>query len=432
MQTVCIWLCWLPCLLFSQTISECRKRFDTYLNFKGGLSGRVQFNHEAIFILDARGKKEIAVYKAEIPVLGALLQDSDPASQQAFWKWKGTNRLSQRQRDSLLILADERIPPSNSGKILPLQGYRVAIDPGHFSTNLKDAAIEQKYLYFVKDSVLFPNDTIKLFESVLTFNTAKHLQTMLEAQGATVLITRSQNNFTSFNCTYGEWLQRHKKRMLDSLRHSELIDADRYVKLLKYSDYKLFWEFFRDYDLANRAKKINAFQPHVTAIIHFNVDETNDPWKKGSERNFTMAFIGGAYTKDNLDRAEARASFLRQLLTDQLNRSERLAAKTVAGFHAHLKVPVASAADAVYLKDNCLATPSAGVFCRNLILCRKINAPLVYGESLYQDNKEESEQLMKTDLDVFGIKSNLRLSLVARSYYEAIVDFLKQAPRKQQ
>jgi N-acetylmuramoyl-L-alanine amidase len=426
LQTVCIWLCWLPCLLFSQSIGECRKRFDTYLNFKGGLSGRVLFEQEGIFIVDARGKKELAVYKAEIPVLAALLESSDVRSQQAFLKWKGMKRLSARQRDSLLIMADDRDLPSDTKKTLPLQGYRVAIDPGHFSTNLKDAAIEQKYLYFVKDSILYPNDTIKLFESLLTFNTARHLQTMLEAQGATVLLTRSQSNFTSFNCTYGDWLQRHKKRMLDSLKSSQLIDADRYAKLARYSDYKLFWEFFRDYDLANRAKKINAFQPHVTAIIHFNVDETNDPWKKGSERNFTMAFIGGAFTKDHLDRAEGRASFMRLLLTDQLNRSEKLAAKTVAGFHHHLKVPVASASDAIYLKDNCLSTPSAGVFCRNLILCRKINSPLVYGESLYQDNREESEQLMKTDLDVFGIKSNLRLSLVARSYYEAIVDFLKQ------
>lgn len=423
-----IWMClyWLPLLSFSQTISECRQRFDTYLNFKGSLSGRVQFAEEAIFILDAKGKKEIAVYKEEIRVLAGLLENSDLKTQQSFLKWKGLKRLSARQRDSLLISTDDRYTLPDQKKALPLQGYRIAIDPGHFSTDLKDAAIEQKYLYFVKDSVLFPGDTIKLFESVLTFNTAKHLQTMLEAQGATVMLTRSRNNFTSFECTYGDWLQRHKKRMLDSLRHSGLINASRYSQLLKYSDYKLFWEFFRDYDLANRARKINHFQPHATAIIHFNVDETNDPWKKGSDRNFTMAFIGGAFTKENLDRAEARTNFLRLLLTDQVNRSEKLAAKTVAGFHAHLNVPVASAADAVYLKDNCLSTPSPGVFSRNLILCRKINSPLVYGESLYQDNKQESEQLMRSDLDVFGIKSNIRLSLVARSYYEAIADFLKQ------
>ncbi len=419
----------LPCALFSQTIKDCRQRFDTYLNFKGGLSDRVRFEDDAIFILDAKGKKSLAFYARELVFFDDFFEHSSLKEQQALLRWKGIRRLSQRQLDSLLINIDDRKTPPLQKKERPLQGYRIAIDPGHFSTTLKQAAIEQKYLYFVKDSLLFPNDTIKLFESVLTFNTARHLQTMLEAQGAQVLLTRYQNNHTSFNCTYEEWLLRHKKRMLDSLKNEKLISTERYVQLLRFSDYKLFWEFFRDYDLANRANKINRFVPHVSVIIHFNVDETNEPWKKLSERNFTMAFIGGGITEDNLDKPEPRTNFLRLLLTRQLNRSEKLAGHTVANFNKYLQVPVATAGDAVYLKGNSLSTPSPGVFSRNLILCRKISSPLVYGESLYQDNKDESEALMKNDLDVFGIRSNTRLSLVAKSYYEAILDFLEANQR---
>lgn len=426
MQKLCFFVCLLPCLLFSQSLADCRQRFDTYLNYKGMLNGRVIFEEQGIFILDAKGKREFAFYKEELPVFADLFEHSQLKEQQAVLKWKGTKKLSGRQRDSLFISIDDRksLPPQK--KELPLLGYRIAIDPGHFSTNLKDAAIEQKYLYFVKDSVLYPNDTIKLFESVLTFNTARHLQTMLEAQGATVLLTRNQNNHTSFNCTYEEWLRRYRARSLDSLKDAKLIDLARYKKLVKYSPYKLFWEFFRDYDLANRANKINRFEPHLSVVIHFNVDETNNPWKKGTERNFTMAFIGGAFTPDNLDRPESKTNFLRLLLSSHLNQSEQLAAHTVRNFHKNLGVPIARAEDAIYLKDNCLATHSAGVFSRNLILCRKINSPLVYGESLYQDNTLESELLMKSDLDVFGIKSNLRLSHVARSYYEAIIEFLEK------
>lgn len=382
------------------------------------------FDAQSVSLLGARGVPETVIYKEELAVVANLLEQSSFKQQEAFFKWKGVKKLTGRQRDSILISTDDdKAAPKAKGR-LPLQGYRVAIDPGHFSTNLKDAAIEQKYLYFVKDSLLFPNDTIKLFESVLTFNTALHLQKLLEAQGATVLLTRSRNNFTSFECTYDEWLARHRKRSLDSLKAANLISAERYARLVNYSPYKLFWEFFRDYDLANRAEKINRFQPHVSAVIHYNVDETNNPWKKGTDRNFTMAFIGGAFTNESLGRSEGKINFWRLLLTDQLNRSQQLAAQTVAGFHKHLDVPVATDSDAVYLKDNCLFTGSPGVFCRNLILCRKINSPLVYGESLYQDNRNESEQLMRMDTDVFGIKSNIRLSLVARSYYEAILRFL--------
>jgi len=73
-----------------------------------------------------------------------------------------------------------------------------------------------------------------------------------------------------------------------------------------------------------------------------------------------------------------------------------------------------------------LKTPSAGVFCRNLALCRKINSPLVYGESLYQDNVIESKELMKTDLDIYGIKANERVFNVAGAYYEAVMSFFRE------
>ncbi len=410
---------------FSQTIKDCRQRFDNYLNFKGTLNQLVKFEENAIYLLNSKGEKELAVYEHELNALADFFEHSSIRQQEQLLKLKGTKKYTSRQRDSLLIYIDDRKSTPAGDAKHPLKGYKIAIDPGHFSTTLKDAQIEQKYLYFVKDSIANPLDTVKLFESELTFNTAKHLQTMLEGQGAKVFLTRKKNNYTSFNCTYDEWIRSHKARMLDSLQKNNQITASRNKELMQMNAYKLFWDFFRDFDLLNRAQKINQFDPHLSVVIHFNVDEQNEPWNKHSEKNFTMAFIGGAFTADNLVKTEGRINFLRLLLTSQLNRSEKLASFTVDRFNKNLKIQVASQNDAVYLKDNCMMTKSSGVFSRNLILCRKINSPLVYGESLYQDNEQESNALMRSDLDVFGIKSNLRLSLVARSYFEAVMLFLK-------
>ena len=58
-------------------------------------------------------------------------------------------------------------------------------------------------------------------------------------------------------------------------------------------------------------------------------------------------------------------------------------------FRTTWNIPIAQKNDADYLKDNCIKTPSNGVYCRNLVLCRTINSPLVYGECLYQDNINE-------------------------------------------
>lgn len=416
-------------LLFShcalaQSVADCKKRFDTYLNFRGSLNGYVQFDEEGIYLLDAKGQKELAIYKVEIPLLAEFFANSTIQQQEALIQQKKLKRYSARMRDSLLISIDDKSAPKQK-KDQPLQGYRIAIDPGHFSTNLNDARIEQKYLYFLRDSIKDPTDTVKLFESVLTFNTATHLKTMLENKGAEVVMTRYQNNHTSFNCTYPDWIKYHKLKSLDSLKKKQLITAERYTQLIKYSDYKLFWDFFRDYDLANRARKINAFNPHLSVIIHFNVDEANVPWRKTTEKNFTMAFIGGAVTLDNVKKTEGRLNFLRLLLTDQLAQSEKLSAATVQHFGKDLKIPIASQFDAAYLKDNCTLTNSPGVFCRNLILCRKINSPLVYGESLYQDNVSESLLLMQGNHDVYGVKSSIRLAAVAKCYYEGILDFIE-------
>jgi hypothetical protein len=413
--------------LFSsgQTIKQCKERFDKYLNFKGSLNNIVKFEENVIHICNSKGNKEFSIYSHEIEMLGEFFEHTTYKQQEELLKLKGTKKYSRRQRDSVWIYVDDRKKISKGKKKFPLEGYRVAIDPGHFGTNLKDARIEQKYLYFVKDSVNSPLDTVKVFESELNFITAQLLKKMLEEQGAKVFLTRSRPDFTSFDCSYSDWLFIHKQRVLDSLKNKDAITNERYKQLVKAEPYFFFWEFFRDYDLANRAKKINNFNPHVSAIIHYNVDEKNDPWNKTTEKNFTMAFIGGAFTAGNLDRTETKLHFMRLLLTKQLNQSEKLAAQTVLNFNKNLKVEVASQFDAEYLKDNCLPTMSKGVFARNLLLCRIINSPLVYGEALYQDCGRECTELMKKDIEKYGIKTNDRLLKTALSYYQALMPFLK-------
>jgi N-acetylmuramoyl-L-alanine amidase len=387
------------------------------------LNGSVKFEDRVIYLCNSQGKKEFAVYEEEIKTLANFFERSSIKQQEQFVRLKGLKRLSQKENDSLVKTFAPSKNVTKTGD-LPLKGYRIALDPGHFGTNMSDAEIERKFVFFVNDTAN-AKDTIQIFESRLNFNTAIILKGMLEAQGAQVFMTRGRADFTSFNCTFLEWKKNHRLRTLDSLKSAGIMPPARYNKLKRCNDHDLFWNFFRDYDLANRALKVNEFDPHVTVIIHFNVDEKNSPWKKHTKKNYTMAFIGGAFTADNLDKTESKLNFLRLLLTDQLNRSQNLANETVLNFNKILNIEIADRTDAEYLRDNCLITSSPGVFCRNLVLCRRINSPLVYGESLYQDNENESKLLMRSDLDIYGVKANDRLMNVARSYYNAVIAFLK-------
>jgi N-acetylmuramoyl-L-alanine amidase len=349
-----------------------------------------------------------------------FFENSSVDEQLKLMRSKGTRKFSKRERDSISVNIDSKKISKAS-----LKDLRIAIDPGHFGTSLAEAQVEQKFLYFVKDPHKAPGDTVKIFESQLTFNTASLLQKMLQEQGATVFLTRTQGNYTSFNCTFADWMKFHQKRTLDSLRNIGSISPEKYLRLMKATQYKFFWDFFRDYDLANRARKVNAFNPHLTIIIHYNVDEKNSPWKAHTKKNFSMAFIGGAFTSGDLSGSENKMHFIRLMITTELDRSEKLAGITVSNFSRILNIPIARSVDATYLKNNCIPTSSRGVFCRNLVLCRKINSPLVYGESLYQDNENETELLMRSDLDLYGIKTNERLKKVAISYYEAVLDYVK-------
>lgn len=421
MKKLCCYLALCSTTILAQSIADCRQRFDSYLNFKGSLNKVVKFDSNCIYVLNGN-KKQIAFYQEELSALNYFFSNSANDQHKKLITMKGTKQLSVSQLDSLVSLCRKNVVRDGAE---PLKGIRIALDPGHFATNLGEARSEQKFLYFKRTTNSQSNDSVKLFESLLTFNTAKILQRLLAEAGAEVMLTRNNSNYTSFNCTYTEWLKQHKTRVLDSLEKAGLLTKTKHTALLNGDDYKFFWNFFRDYDLLNRVAAINAFKPDITVIIHYNVDEKNAPWKRTSEKNFTMTFIGGAFSPPDIASAENSANFARLLLGSQLNKSHLLAQHTVLNFNKNLGIPIASLGDADYLQNYCMATSSPGVFCRNLLLCRKVNSVLVYGESLYQDNDKEVELLMRSDVDSYGIKTNARVAAVSRSYYDAILGFYK-------
>ncbi len=416
----------LSSVVYSQSISELKKRFETYLNFNGSLNSVVKFDDKSIKILNLN-KAEFTIYDGEQMVLNQLFKTLSNNELITFYNWKKNNALSKKQLDSLnaLCVTNAEMPTIQT-KEKPLFGKRIAIDPGHFAGNLIDAKVEQKFIEFIPDSSSILKDTIRFNEGTLTFQTAELLKQRLEQQGATVFVTRTRQNYTAFNITYQNWFDRKRKKVLDSLLLADNIDKKKHLTLIKQPKEKLFWSFFRDYELAERTRLINDFKPDATVIIHYNVDEKNTDWKKPTTKNYTMAFIAGAMTADNFNKTISKIHFVRLLLSNQLNQSEQLSALSVQAFNKQLQIPIATKNDADYLKNSCLSTPSKGVFCRNLALCRTINSPLVYGETLYQDNINECVKLNTTDFETNGLKVPKRIYEVTQCYYNALNSYFNR------
>ena len=313
---------------------------------------------------------------------------------------------------------------------LPLAGLKFAIDPGHVANDTAMGHLEQKFISMnvpvsaanLKDSV-----PVAFAEGQLTWQTAYMLAERLRSAGAEVIFTRNGAGMTAFGKTFEQWKKDDYKRTLDSLLKADPDNQN--LKDLKSGkmkeDRSIFRFVFRDAELRKRSEIINAFKPDLTIVIHYNVDETNSPWNRPTTKNYCMLFVPGSFEAGELATPEDRFDFLRLLLTDDLERSQEVSGFVAEQFKLKLNVPLAGLSSATYLSTSCRKTNKQGVFARNLSMTRLVHGPIVYGETLYQDNQLEARML--ADMTVTDIQSKLttskRVKQVAEAYYEGILQW---------
>jgi N-acetylmuramoyl-L-alanine amidase len=393
----------------SQNYSQIKNRFDNYLNYHGSLNTLVEITPEKIVFYNTQRQAEFILSKEDWKKLAILLKTLPEDSLEKIY--------------SLTALLNRyKFPADNLQKKNKLGELKIMIDPGHMAGNMNMARTEQKFLHFTKQgNSLLKQDSVDIAEGLLTFQTAYILKNMLEEKGIRVALTRKENG-TSFGCSYEEWNKRFKNKTLDSLLAIKKISPQKHKQLMQESASAFFITFFKDYELQQRARVINAFKPDLTVIIHYNVDEKNTDWKGPSDKNFCMTFIPGCLIADNIKSIQGKINLLRLLLTDDLDESGKIASLVVNQLSQQLAIPIANTTDATYLSKHCMAS-SKGVYSRNLALCRMVQTPLVYSECLYQDNENECYNLCQNTETLYGIKTNKRVVLAAQSIYQAILQF---------
>lgn len=326
------------------------------------------------------------------------------------------------------LITKDRIPFRPPLK--PLTGLKIAIDPGHVANDTALGHIEQKFISMnVPVSINNTKDSmpIAFAEGQLTWQTATLLAVRLRNAGAEVMLTRSGPGITAFGKTFEQWKKDDYIRTLDSLLRVD--PQNQNLKDLKSgkmkTDRSIFRFVFKDAELRKRSEIINAFAPDLTVMIHYNVDETNAPWSRPTTKNYCMLFVPGSFEAGELKTPEDRFDFLRLLLSDDLEQSIDVSNLVAAQFTQKLEVPLASIADATYLSASCRKTHRQGVYARNLSMTRLIHGPLVYGETLYQDNINEGRML--NDMSITDIQSkqttSKRVLQVADAYYEGILQW---------
>lgn len=291
----------------------------------------------------------------------------------------------------------------------PLEGIRVALDPGHSAWNLKQARWEQRMVKFKLDGT-----KILFNEAYINWCTAKILKYKLIQLGAEVFMTREKVGLTAFGIPYDEWLknriEQEKNGFID-----ELIGETVFRESKKGAQFKAFLKI----ELEERARQINQFQPDMTIVIHYNGKSGTFP----IEENTTMSFVGGSFMQGELVRSVNRFHLLRLLLTEDIENSIDFCDYIMNSFDDVLQVP----RDDDYNPGTVLPTEVVGVYARNLALTRWVHGIICYGETLYQDNIIEAERLNDTSLDVpeagvYG--TSYRIYEVAEAYLQGIVNYV--------
>lgn len=260
----------------------------------------------------------------------------------------------------------------------PLLGVRIAIDPSFIGGQM--AYLENRYVALGATSV---EQMIVLGD--MTLMLAKSLQSLLEQQGATVMLTRRSIGKNVYSQTFYEWLA--------SQSSAPAIPA-----MARAHSY-LFKKIFNpDYELAARVESINHCKPDLTIVLSFNILSSQDPHyglHRGTDTNVSLAFMPGAFMSKELQTKRSRYEFMRLLVSDCLEQSACLCQSLLSELSRDSALSCATAKE-FRQSDSCALSISPGLWARNLALTRRVQSPVCYLLASCADNYQEARSLERS------------------------------------
>lgn len=370
------------------------------------------------------------------------------------------NAKAKSQTDPITRL--EKWPNTRPEFPQPLKGYRIALDPGHVGGTMEMGELEWKYVRIQANPAKGIPEEIAFNEGNLALGTALLLDSMFQAAGAEVLLTRRGEGMTAFGYDFDTWLDTMQVRD-ERLRGAAHMTQESFSKREEWHQYRhncagrwyatqtegarrdsLYWSTkagrtatykgpFLRAEFLERARKVNAFQPDLTLIIHYNVHEANEPGKGGNrdavEDNKCMAFVPGAFMAGELSTPEDRLDFMIHWLSDDIQPSLELSDEILAAHVSQLGVPrLVGDTTLGYIVRASQYTVAPGVYARNLALTRMMHGVMCFGESLYQDNRQECVRLNEHRLALPGMTTlqPTRIREVAQAYFDGVMNYAVQ------
>jgi N-acetylmuramoyl-L-alanine amidase len=276
----------------------------------------------------------------------------------------------------------EEIPPSTD-PARPLAGVRIALDPGHIGGEW--ARLEERFFQ--------PETGPAICEGSLTLLTAKLLQPLLEALGATVTLVRDRTEPLTAE---------RPKNLLTAARHElDRLGIDPANPPSKAKIHTVEWQaeklFYRTAEIRARAKLVNeSLRPDVVVCLHFNAAGT---WGSPSAPTYSQEshlhlLLNGAFSLDELTHDDERHEMLLRLLSG-VHETELALAECVAS-------TLSESTGLPPFTYHAKALPVPGqpyVWARNLLANRLYKCPVVYCEPFIMNHQETSLRLQAGDYE---------------------------------
>lgn len=273
--------------------------------------------------------------------------------------------------------------PASSTPDKPMEGLRIAIDPGHIGGNW--AVMEERNFA--------PGNGPPVREGELTLIAAKLLQPMLEELGAKVTLVRSKTEPVTMQRP-ADFISQAK----DELRSMGIDPANppdtSPMHTVKWQSEKLF---YRTAEIRARARLVNeTVKPDFVICLHFNAAGGWGPpgQPKFSTQNHLHFLLNGSFGFDELVLDDQRHEMLVKLLSGIHDEEKGLALAVAQTLAASSNLPPFT-----YTAGALPVPGSPYLWTRNLLANRLYQCPVVYCEPYIMNNQEVAARLQAGDYE---------------------------------
>jgi N-acetylmuramoyl-L-alanine amidase len=284
----------------------------------------------------------------------------------------------------------------------PLQGLRVAIDPGHLGGPW--ARMEERWYQIGQNKPVTEGD--------MTLIVARLLRTELEKRGATVALIREDSQpSTALRPT--DLVEEAKRSLMQQGRPQG-------AENIRQESEKLF---YWTAEIRARADKVNkAIKPDIVLAVHFNAE----PWGNAERPKFVEAnhlhlLVTGGFTRDELAYDDHLYAMLVKLMSGCFSEENALAQQLAQSLHKATGLPpyvYKESADAVRVPG------STYVWARNLLANRLFECPVVYLEPYVMNNDDVHARVQAGDYEGRKNINGKERESIYREYVRGVVDGL--------